>query len=165
MGEDKSGAGDVADRAGAGGDVLKDPPAAFEQGESAFAEASQGAQEPVVGAVVRAESLVSLRLLDGRVNADPGAVVVAVGEGGQAGRGCGVQGAEHVRAGSGQVVHRARLDLGDPQREPVGRREGCRLPACWWALPEYQASMGSPLTLMICSAQRSVRIREPSRIT
>jgi hypothetical protein len=40
MGQDERGAGDVADSAGAGGDVLKGPPAAGEQGESAFAQAA-----------------------------------------------------------------------------------------------------------------------------
>ncbi|GAA0954953.1 hypothetical protein GCM10009560_78950 [Nonomuraea longicatena] len=40
MGEDEGGAGDGADCAGAGGDVPEGPPAAFEQGESAFAEAA-----------------------------------------------------------------------------------------------------------------------------
>lgn len=43
MGEDKRYAGDVADSAGADGDVREGVPAAFEQGEAAFAEASQGA--------------------------------------------------------------------------------------------------------------------------
>jgi hypothetical protein len=43
MGEDKRRAGDVADSAGAEGDVLEGSPAAFEQSESAFAEATQGA--------------------------------------------------------------------------------------------------------------------------
>jgi hypothetical protein len=41
MGEDKSGAGDVADLAGAGGDVLECAPALVEQGEPAFAEAGR----------------------------------------------------------------------------------------------------------------------------
>jgi hypothetical protein len=37
MGEDERGTGDVADLAGAGGDVLQGAPAAGEQRESAFA--------------------------------------------------------------------------------------------------------------------------------
>ena len=41
MGEDEGGAGDVADFAGACGDVLEGAPAADEQGEPAFAETAQ----------------------------------------------------------------------------------------------------------------------------
>jgi len=40
MGEDERGPGDVADLAGAGGDVLQGAPAAGEQRESAFAQAA-----------------------------------------------------------------------------------------------------------------------------
>jgi hypothetical protein len=50
MGEDEGDAGDVADSAGAGGDVLKGAPAAGEQGEPAFAQAAQGAEQRVAGA-------------------------------------------------------------------------------------------------------------------
>jgi hypothetical protein len=42
MGQDECGAGDVTDLAGAGGDVLEGAPAAREQGEAAFALATQG---------------------------------------------------------------------------------------------------------------------------
>ncbi|MEV1169923.1 hypothetical protein [Nonomuraea sp. NPDC049784] len=43
MGKDKHRAGDVGDPAGAYGDVLEGPPAAFEQGgESALTETAQG---------------------------------------------------------------------------------------------------------------------------
>jgi hypothetical protein len=42
MGEDERGAGDVADFAGAGGDVLEGAPAAGEQGKPAFSQAAQG---------------------------------------------------------------------------------------------------------------------------
>jgi hypothetical protein len=48
MGEDEGGAGDVADAAGAGGDV-KGAPAAGEQGEPAFAQAAQGAEQRDAG--------------------------------------------------------------------------------------------------------------------
>jgi hypothetical protein len=41
MGEDESGAGDVADSARAGGDVLEGAPSLGEQGEPAFPEAAQ----------------------------------------------------------------------------------------------------------------------------
>ena len=47
MGEDECGAGNVADLAGAGGDVLESAPALGEQGEPAFAEAAQGALEGI----------------------------------------------------------------------------------------------------------------------
>jgi hypothetical protein len=47
MGKDEGGAGDVADLAWAGGDVLEGAPAAGEQGEPAF---SQAAQRPLSGA-------------------------------------------------------------------------------------------------------------------
>jgi hypothetical protein len=52
MGEDEGvGAGDTADLARAGGDVLKGAPALVEQGEArAFAEAAEGPLEGVVGA-------------------------------------------------------------------------------------------------------------------
>lgn len=70
-------------RAGAGGDVLENPPAAFEQGDPAFPEAAQATQELVVGTIVRAEDLVFLRLFDRGLNADARAVVAAVGQGGQ----------------------------------------------------------------------------------
>ena len=57
MGEAEGGAGDVADLSGAGGCVLEDAPAPFEQVESSFAEGAKAGQEPVVDAVVGAESL------------------------------------------------------------------------------------------------------------
>ena len=50
MGEDEGGAGDVADLAGAGGDVLEGVPALGEQGEPVFAEAAQRAEDGVAGA-------------------------------------------------------------------------------------------------------------------
>jgi len=52
MGQDECGAGDVADFAGAGGDVLEGAPALVEQGEPAFAEAAQGTLDGVAGAGV-----------------------------------------------------------------------------------------------------------------
>lgn len=51
------------------------------------------------------------------------ALVAGVGEGGQSLAGRGVQRAEAVFAGSGQVVDRAGLDLRDPDREPVGTEQ------------------------------------------
>src|SRR5207237_241749 len=50
MGEDEGGAGDVADFAGAGGDVLEGAPALVEQGEPSFAQAAQRALDGVAGA-------------------------------------------------------------------------------------------------------------------
>jgi heme-degrading monooxygenase HmoA len=55
MGEDKGGAGDVADSAGAGGDVLEGAPPLGEQRKPAFAEAAQRALEGIVGAGVNVE--------------------------------------------------------------------------------------------------------------
>ena len=49
MGEDERRAGDVADFAGAGGDVLEGAPALAEQGGPAFARAAQGPQDGVAG--------------------------------------------------------------------------------------------------------------------
>jgi len=48
MGEDEGRAGDVADPAGADGDVLQRPPTAGEQGEPAFAQATQRPLEGVI---------------------------------------------------------------------------------------------------------------------
>jgi hypothetical protein len=50
-------------------------------------------------------------------------VVSGVGQDGQPVGGSGVQGAQHVLAGGGDVVDRAGLDGGDPQREPVRSQE------------------------------------------
>jgi hypothetical protein len=56
MGEDERGAGDVADFAGAGGDVLEGAPAAGEQGEPAFAQAPQRALDRIAGAAIDIQS-------------------------------------------------------------------------------------------------------------
>ena len=64
MGEDEGGFDDVADLAGAGGGVVEGAPAAGEDGESAFADATQSAEEGVVGAVVHVEDLVTGGLFD-----------------------------------------------------------------------------------------------------
>lgn len=52
MGENKRSFDEVSDSAGAGGNVLEGAPALREQGEAAFSQAAQGAQERVVGAGV-----------------------------------------------------------------------------------------------------------------
>jgi len=49
MGEDERGAGDVADFAGAGGDVLKGSPVAGDQGEPAFSQTAQRTLDGVAG--------------------------------------------------------------------------------------------------------------------
>jgi hypothetical protein len=64
MGEDECGAGNVADLAGAGGDVLESAPALVEQGEPAFAEAAQGALEGIAGAGANIEFPSAGGLLD-----------------------------------------------------------------------------------------------------
>jgi len=64
MGEDKGGAGDVADFARAGGDVVEGAPAAGVQGEPSFPEAAQGALEGVAGAVIDVEFPAAGRLPD-----------------------------------------------------------------------------------------------------
>jgi len=84
MGEDERGAGDVADFAGAGGDVLEGAPAAGEQGEAAFARAAQRALDGVAGAVADVEFPPAGRLFDRNVHADARAVISQVGQGGQA---------------------------------------------------------------------------------
>jgi hypothetical protein len=57
MGQDERRTGDVADFAGAGGDVLKGAPATGEQGEPAFAEAAQRAQQGIAGSGADVEVL------------------------------------------------------------------------------------------------------------
>src|SRR5271170_1278878 len=125
MGEDEGGTYDVADLAGAGGDVAEGAPAAGEQGEPAFAEAAQRALEGVARTSIDIEFPPVCGLSDGHADADSGAVVAGVGEGGQPGGGGVVEGGQGVGAGGGDVVHRAGLRGRDPQREPV--RGGYRL--------------------------------------
>jgi hypothetical protein len=91
---------------------------AGEQGESAFAQAAQRAQQGVAGAGADIEFPPAGRLPDRDM--DAGAVVARVGEGGQPGCGDGVQHGQGVAAGGGDVVHRARFRLQDPHREPAG---------------------------------------------
>lgn len=104
VGEDEGGFGEVADGVRAGGDVLENPPALGEQGEAAFAEGAQHAEQQVVGAAVDVKPLAGFRRQERSVNALASAGVAAVGEGGQTAGGGRVQRAERVRAGGGQVV-------------------------------------------------------------
>ena len=71
MGEDERGAGDIADFARAGGDVLEGAPAAGEQDEPAFAQAAQRALKGVAGAGVDVEFPPVGRLFDRDVDAAP----------------------------------------------------------------------------------------------
>jgi hypothetical protein len=64
MGGCECGFDDVADPAGAGGDVVQGAPAAGEHGEAAFAQASQAAEQRVVGAGVGVEDLAARGLSD-----------------------------------------------------------------------------------------------------
>src|SRR5271154_2099023 len=84
MGEDDGGAGDTADLAGTGGDVLQDPPAAGEQGEPSFSQAAQGTLDGVAGLGIDIKLSAAGWLFDGNQDPDPRAVVAGVGQGGQA---------------------------------------------------------------------------------
>src|SRR5215470_14101194 len=70
MGEDKRGAGDVADLARAGGDVLEGAPALVEQGEPAFAQAAQRALDGVAGTGIDIQLLPAGGLSDRDEDAD-----------------------------------------------------------------------------------------------
>src|SRR6516225_6964427 len=137
MGQDECGAGDVADFAGAGGDVLEGAPALAEQGEPAFAQAAQGPLEGVAGAGIDIEVPPRGRLFDRDVDADAGTVVAWVSEGGQPGGGGAVEGGQGVGAGGGEVVHRAGSAGEIHSGNPPGARTAWMLPPCVWALPEY----------------------------
>lgn len=79
LGEDECGADDLGDVPGAGGGVLEGGPALGEQGEAVFSLEAEAAQQGVPGTGV--ELLVSAGVLHGDVDADPGALVAAVGQG------------------------------------------------------------------------------------
>src|SRR5436305_4781689 len=99
MGEDERGAGDVADFAGAGGDVLQGAPPAGEQGEPAFTQAAQRPLKSVIGAGADIQLPAAGRLFDWDVDADARTVISRVGQGGQARRGGLVERREGVAAG------------------------------------------------------------------
>ena len=80
MGECKRGPGDVADLAGAGGDVLEGAPAAGEQREPAFAH---GAEQRVASTGIDIEVTPVRGLPDRDVHAGASAVVSRIGQGGQ----------------------------------------------------------------------------------
>ena len=106
---------DVTDPAWACGDVSQAAPAAGEDGEPALTQASQSAQQGVVGAVVHVENLTVSGLLDRGVHPDSRAAVATVGQRRQVQLGRGpVQRAQYVLACSRQVVYRPGLDIRDP---------------------------------------------------
>jgi hypothetical protein len=62
-------------------------------------------------------------------------------------------------------VNMAGLGLGGPQGEAVGSHDSLDVPAGPVVLPEYQASISLPFTLVTCSDRRSVANSFPSRST
>jgi hypothetical protein len=70
----------AADSAGACGDVLQGAPAAGQEREAAFTDASSGALQCVVGLVVRGQGLAVAGLFDRGVDAQACAFVSGVGE-------------------------------------------------------------------------------------
>jgi hypothetical protein len=83
MGAYERGTGDVADLAGAGGDVLEGASAAGEQREPAFARAAQGAEQRVASAGIDIEVTPVRGLPDRDVHGDASAVVSRIGQGGR----------------------------------------------------------------------------------
>ena len=71
MGEDERGAGDIADFARAGGDVLEGAPAAGEQDEPAFAQAAHRALDGIAGAGIDIQFPPACGLFDRDVDAAP----------------------------------------------------------------------------------------------
>jgi hypothetical protein len=114
MGKDERRAGDVADFAGAGGDVVKSAPSAGEQGEASFSQAAKRTLEGVAGAGIDVKFLAAGRLPDGNHDADACALLAGIGQGGQAGGGGLVERGQGVGAGRGDVVHRAGFCVRDP---------------------------------------------------
>ena len=164
--------------------MLQRRPALGEFGGGVFAEGTDRAEELVVGAVVDVERLVGDPgpFLDWGVDADSGAVVAGVGEGGKPGGRGFVQGGQGMAAGGGDVVDRARLNLGDPQWGAV--RGGQELDVAaegvvFTGVPQVGAGgagAGDPVTgdqgavedhvaepLVVAAAQHLVQVRSPSR--
>ncbi len=78
MGEDQGCPRDVADLAGAEGDVLECPPAACEQGEAAFAQAAQRPLESISRAVADIEGAASGGPADRDVDADARTLIAGI---------------------------------------------------------------------------------------
>lgn len=89
----------------------------------------------VAGAVAQIEVAAVVRVLHGGLDADSGALVPRVGQGGHPKRGRAVQGGEGVDAGGGDVVDRAGLGGRDPDREPAGQGDGLDVAAVPVSLP------------------------------
>lgn len=119
MRENECGLGDIADLPRAGGDVLQQSPPLGEQGESALTQTAHTALELVGGAVVEGQGWPFARPFDRGDDADARALVSGIGQGHQPGGGRGVERAEHVGTGRGEIVHRSGFDLGDEEGEPV----------------------------------------------
>jgi hypothetical protein len=118
--QDQAGFDVVTDASRAGGDSAQCPPAAGEQGEAAFSAAA-GGPVGVVGLVVRGQGLSAAGLADRGADALGGAVVAAVGQGGQLElRGGPVQCREQLDRAGGEVVLVAGGDVGGSDREPIG---------------------------------------------
>jgi hypothetical protein len=96
--------------------VLEGAPALFEFGCGGFTEGAQVSDQGVRGAGVRVQGLFGLAFgaADRDVDADAGADVALVGQGGQAACGCLVEGGQGVDAGGDDVGNGAGLDIGDP---------------------------------------------------
>ena len=125
VGEDECGAGDVADFAGAGGDVLEGAPALVEQGEPAFSPRQRRDRWRALRERVSiSRSRPSGGCLTGMWMPIPVPSSPGVGQGGQSGGGGAVEGGQGVDAGGGQIMHRAGLGIGDPQREPARGQDG-----------------------------------------
>jgi hypothetical protein len=88
MGEDEGGAGNVADLAGAGGDMAEGTPATGEQREPSLAQAAQRALDGVAGTGIDMGFPAASGLFDGTQDADTRAVISRVGQRGQARGGC-----------------------------------------------------------------------------
>jgi hypothetical protein len=75
MGEDEGSAGNIADLAGAGGDVAEGPPATGEQREPSLAQAAQRALDGVAGTGIDVEFPAASGLFDRNQDADTCAVI------------------------------------------------------------------------------------------
>lgn len=123
MDENECGPDEVASSAGAEGDVLECGPAFGQQREAAFAEAAQGAQEGVVGAVVDVEFLAVAGLFERDVDAVTCALVAGVGQD-RHGAGGRIDRGQDVLAGLLDVDGVAGFDVAGPDREAAGFEQG-----------------------------------------
>ena len=165
MGEDQGWPRDIADLAGAEGDVLERPPAAGEQGKAAFAQASQGPLESVARPVADIEFTAAAGLADRDVDADAGTLIAGIGQGSQPLGGGAVERGQGVGAGGGDVVHRARLHGRDPPREPAGGEQRLDIAAVRVRLAGIPQVDNLALTPRAGSLQRLQGMILPSRIT